>query len=323
MSGNGTNPIPVTVPPRVSIVTATFNRSRVLRHTIASVIAQRFQEWELLAVGDACTDDTAEVVDSFADPRIRFHNLPANTGEQSGPNNTGLSLARGELIAFLNHDDLWFPDHLDRLVSAIEETRADLVFALMALIVPGHPPLLSNFTPSGRYEPRIVVPASSWLLRRGLVDRVGPWRPYRGSYQAPSQDWLHRSARAGADLRIVPSLTVVAFPSGYRKNSYIDRDDSEHARYAASIRSDSTFRERLLTEMVLGQAGGDELTLSGTAVRSYLRRAAKNAAGAVLSWCGVSPASVRLFLKSRRRGHFIDTLRRTRGLPELSREKPK
>lgn len=321
MSRNGTNPTAAPAPPGVSIVTATFNRSRVLRHTIASVVGQRFQNWELLVIGDACTDDTAAVVAGFGDPRIRFHNLEVNVGEQSGPNNAGMSMARGALIAFLNHDDLWFPDHLQTLVTAIEETGADLVFSLLAMMIPGHPPILSNFSPSGCYEPRVSVPASSWLFRRELFERVGPWRSYRLSYQPPSQDWLFRALRAGSDLRLVPSLTVVTFPSGSRKNSYVDPDDAENARYAALVGSDPAFREQLLTEIVLGQVAGDPLALSRTAVGSYVSRAAKNAINAALSRLGVSPASIRLFLESPRRGHFINTLRRTRGLPELSRER--
>jgi len=309
--------------PRVSIVTATFNRSRVLRHTIASVVAQRFTDWELLVVGDACTDDTEAVVAGFGDPRVRYHALASNVGEQSGPNNTGVSMARGDLVAFLNHDDLWFPDHLEVLVEAIGDGSADLVFALMAVVIPGHPPVLSNFSPSGRFEPRIAVPASSWLHRRALWERVGPWRSYRECYQAPSQDWLHRAMRAGADSRLVPSLTVLAFPSGYRHGSYTRGDDAENASYAARVHCDARFRERLLTDIALGQAAGDKYALSTTAVGPYLARGAKNAVRAALSALGVPPAAVRLFLQSPRRGHFIDTLRQARGLPALSRERIK
>src|SRR5918993_934900 len=293
--------------PRVSIITATFNRSQVLRHTIASVIRQRFGAWELLVVGDACTDDTREVVASFGDPRIHYHALSENVGEQSGPNNHGVIAARGDLLAFVNHDDLWMPDHLE--------------VSLMAAIIPGHPPALSNFTPSGRYEPRTVVPASSWVFRRSLSERVGPWRSYRECYQAPSQDWLCRAEQAGSDSRLVPALTVVAFPSGYRHGSYTSNDDTEQVEYLARMTSDPVFRERLLTEMVLGQAAGGPYTLSTTAVRPYLSRAVKNAVSAALSAAGVPPASVRLFMTSPRRGHFIETLRRTRGLPPLSRER--
>jgi glycosyltransferase involved in cell wall biosynthesis len=68
--------------PRISVVTATYNRSNVLRYAIESVRAQGFQDWELIVVGDACTDDTSEVVAAFADPRIRFVNRAENAGEQ-------------------------------------------------------------------------------------------------------------------------------------------------------------------------------------------------------------------------------------------------
>lgn len=307
--------------PRVSVITATYNRSRVLRHAIASVIAQRFTDWELLVIGDACTDDTEDVVAAFRDPRIRFHQLPRNVGEQSGPNNEGASRARGELLAYLNHDDLWLPDHLERLVPALARSGAGLMFSLMAAIIPGQPPVLGNFTPSGRYEPRTVVPASSWLFRRTLTERVGPWRSYRDCYQAPSQDWLYRAHARGCDLRLEPALTVVAFPSGYRRGSYVDGDDGEHRAWAERIRSNPAFREDLLTDVALGQAREGPYAVSSTAVLPYLSRAVKNAARATLSAVGVPPASVRLFLTSPRKGAFIDSLRHARGLPELSRRR--
>ena len=60
-------------------------------------------------MGDACTDESESIVRSFADPRIRWENLTENAGSQWGPNNRGLELARGRDVAYLGHDDLWFP----------------------------------------------------------------------------------------------------------------------------------------------------------------------------------------------------------------------
>jgi hypothetical protein len=193
----------------------------------------------------------------------------------------------------------------------------------MATMIPGHPPALSNVSLSGRYEPNVVAPASSWVFRRQLWERVGPWRSYRECYQAPSQDWLLRAMRAGGDLRLVPELTVIAFPSGYRRGSYATRDDGENAGCAQRLRTEPQLRERLLTEIALGQAAGDVYGLSTTAVLPYLTRGFRNAARVGLSAVGVSPASVRLFLTSPRKGHFIDTLRQARGLPPLRRERTK
>jgi hypothetical protein len=87
------------------------------------------------------------------------------------------------------------------------------------------------------------------------------------------------------------------------------------------MKTETDFRERLLTDMLLGQAAEGQHALSTTAVRPYLWRACKNGVSAALSAVGVPPASVRLFLRSPRRGHFVDTLRRTRGLPALPRER--
>ena len=95
--------------PAVSVIIATYNRAHTLRHAVQSVRNSSFTDWELIVVGDACTDDSAECVAAFNDPRIRFVNLPDRTGHQSGPNNHGLALARGKYVAFLNHDDLFFP----------------------------------------------------------------------------------------------------------------------------------------------------------------------------------------------------------------------
>ncbi len=93
--------------PLVSIITATYNRSNVLCYAIDSVLRQTVTDWELLVIGDACTDDTEQIVAAIGDPRVRFFNLEKNVGEQSGPNNAGVRLAHGKSLAFLNHDDLW------------------------------------------------------------------------------------------------------------------------------------------------------------------------------------------------------------------------
>ena len=116
-------------PPHVSVIIATYNRAHTLRHAIQSVRDSSFTDWELIVVGDACTDDTAECVASFADSRIRFENLPSRCGYQSGPHNHGIAIACGTFIAFLNHDDFYLRDHLANCVAALETGNADLVWA--------------------------------------------------------------------------------------------------------------------------------------------------------------------------------------------------
>ena len=109
----------VAPPPHVTVILATYDWSTVLPYSIGSALQQTFTDFELLVIGDGCTDDSAEVVARFADRRVRWINLPANMGHQSGPNNEGLRRGRGELVAYLGHDDLWLPHHVELLVAAI------------------------------------------------------------------------------------------------------------------------------------------------------------------------------------------------------------
>lgn len=302
--------------PLVSIITATYNRSNVLRYTIESVLRSTFEDWELLVIGDACTDDTEEMVASFDEPRIHFTNLNENVGEQSGPNNEGFRRSRGRFIAYLNHDDLWLANHLETAMEGIEETGAGLVFTLLVWVLPDGSRRLGAASPTGRYEPYMMVPASCWLMRRELIESVGPWRSHRELYDVPSQDWLLR-ASADNELRMVPKVTVVAIPSGERHGSYSGRDVLTNQRYFERIASEPDFLEPELTEIAVHYAA------EATSLRVWpcLQKAGKNAVRQLVVKSGSSTRAFVNFLRYRRKGGFIDRLRQNRGLPELKRNR--
>ena len=119
--------------PRVTVIIPTYNWSNVLPYSIGSVLRQSFTDFELLVVGDGCTDDSEQVVTAIADPRVRWINLPVNSGHQSAPNNEGLLQARGSIIAYLGHDDLWLPHHLEVMVAAID-AGADVAHSIVHMI---------------------------------------------------------------------------------------------------------------------------------------------------------------------------------------------
>jgi len=281
---------------------------------------QTLTDWELIVVGDACTDDTAEVVASFGDERIQFVNLERNVGEQSGPNNEGVRRARGRYVAFLNHDDLWLPHHLETLVDAIDRSGAGLVFSLLCVVEPGDTHVLGCVTATGRYELYTKIPASAWLVRRDVAERVGPWRFYQELYVPPSQDWLQRAYRAGVRLELVPRVTVVSIQSGARAGSYANRDEAEHHEYFERMRSDPRFLETALTAIALRHTSWDPSVGARLAVRPYLARAAMNLLRAVLVPLGMPPGKLRAYLTHGRKGGIIDRMRRTRGLPPLPRK---
>lgn len=109
---------PAHASPVVSIVMPCHNAAAHLATSVGSVLAQRFADWELIAVDDGSTDSTLEWLQSQADPRIRAHSQ-ANQGV-SAARNAGLGLARGRYVAFLDADDTWTPDFLELMTGALE-----------------------------------------------------------------------------------------------------------------------------------------------------------------------------------------------------------
>jgi glycosyltransferase involved in cell wall biosynthesis len=103
----------------VSVIMPTYNRAHLLHESILSVLSQTYENLEIIVVDDGSSDDTKEVVTSFSDPRINYIWQP-NRG-RSNARNHGLSLARGNFIAFLDSDDLYLPDKIKSQVDYLEK----------------------------------------------------------------------------------------------------------------------------------------------------------------------------------------------------------
>jgi glycosyltransferase involved in cell wall biosynthesis len=305
--------------PAVSVIIATYNRSQVLRHAIESVCNSSWLDWELIVVGDACTDDTAECVASFRNPRITFFNLPVRYGHQAGPNNKGVALARGKYIAFLNHDDFFFPEHLEKCVHALEAHGADLVWSASALAKEAaHTDQRLSFsligiTSNHRYSPFAMCIASCWLFRRELFDRVGQWRSSDELYVTPSQDWLFRAWRSGAVLRFVPIVSVIVVLAGPRPGSYSRRKSPDHELIAKWLREDPKCRERILEEAAVNEAM-NHFRLHRTPPLGSLRRMLTRPVYSLLAWAGIHPLSIPIAIRFGKRGNVVRNHRRITGV---------
>jgi teichuronic acid biosynthesis glycosyltransferase TuaG len=105
-------------PPLVSVIIPVHNAADFIRAAIASVQAQTYPHWEIHAVEDGSTDDSAAILATLAaiDPRIHIQHLTAQSGP--GPaRNTGIRAAKGRFVAFLDADDLWHPEKLSRQIN--------------------------------------------------------------------------------------------------------------------------------------------------------------------------------------------------------------
>lgn len=242
--------------PLVSVITATYNWSSALRYAIQSVLWQTCHDFEMLIIGDGCTDDSEEVVASFCDPRLYWHNLPHNSGSQSTPNNAGLELTRGRYIAYLGHDDVWYPSHLAMLTTALQETGADLAYSLAVMIGPpgSGVRVLTGLSTSGCFERGMGLPPSSVMHTRELVGHIGGWKDYRTLRKPPDYEFVLRAHDHGARFTAVNALTVFKFNSAWRPDSYRHRPSHEQADYVRRIQEDRDFLASELLEIAAAYA---------------------------------------------------------------------
>ena len=109
----------------ISVIIPTYNREGVLMRSIESVLNQTYEDFELLVMDDCSTDSTTEMVASLEDPRIRYHRLDKNSG-QGTARNIGVGLAKGDIIAFQDSDDVWRPRKLEKQLAAMTLYDADI-----------------------------------------------------------------------------------------------------------------------------------------------------------------------------------------------------
>lgn len=176
--------------PLVSVVIPTYNRADTIAETLNSVIAQTYQNLEILIVDDGSTDNTAEVIAPFlADPRVKF--IGQKNLERSATRNHGILESSGEYLAFLDSDDMWYPRKIE-MQTAFMETHPEVGMcscrtALINDEMKSPMPPMDDFSEVkiGRmlaelvcYKVNFLSP--SWLIRRQCFYEVGlyenlPW----------------------------------------------------------------------------------------------------------------------------------------------------
>jgi glycosyltransferase involved in cell wall biosynthesis len=106
--------------PKVSIIVPTYNRATYILEAIDSVQKQTYSNWELLVVDDGSTDNTVDLINQVKDERVQLHRTATRLGI-TGTRNEGLRKTNGELIAFIDSDDLWAPAKLEKQVAALNQ----------------------------------------------------------------------------------------------------------------------------------------------------------------------------------------------------------
>jgi teichuronic acid biosynthesis glycosyltransferase TuaG len=113
----------------VSIIIPIYNAESYLSETIESVLNQTYSHWELLLVNNCSTDISPDIIDKYVaeDRRIYRFDTKVNTGGPAAPRNVGIGEANGDYLAFLDADDIWAANKLERQIELIEKQKLDLV----------------------------------------------------------------------------------------------------------------------------------------------------------------------------------------------------
>lgn len=113
----------------ISIITPAYNAEKFIVETIESVLQQTYVQWELIIANDNSKDKTKEIVQEYAkkDARIKLINLAGNSGPALA-RNAAIGKARGQYLAFLDSDDKWFPEKIDKQIKALQKSKAVICF---------------------------------------------------------------------------------------------------------------------------------------------------------------------------------------------------
>jgi glycosyltransferase involved in cell wall biosynthesis len=177
--------------PLVSIIIPVYNGEKTIQETIESVLQQTFQDIEILVINDGSQDSTLDVINAIKDERLQVFSYP-NAGVSTS-RNRGLSLARCELISFLDADDLWTPDKLEIQLKALQDnSQAAVAYSWSDWIDESGQFLRSggHITVNGKVFEHLLVrdfieSGSNPLIRKQALDEVGEFDPS----VTPAEDW--------------------------------------------------------------------------------------------------------------------------------------
>jgi glycosyltransferase involved in cell wall biosynthesis len=257
--------------PFFTIISPTYNHQDYIAQCIDSVLRQTYLHWEQIIIDDGSTDGTGSVVRRRTDPRVRYYQQ-ANAGIDALAQtyNRALSLARGELVAILEGDDLWPPDKLSRVVSAFEDDSVVLAYGEMQEIdMHGKPAERMNRTSRMRRRlPRRIlfndpppsaaphmltfyghsmIPASTVVIRRSALEAIGGFQHVPGQRYVDFPTFIRLSIRG--------KFYYTSEVMGYRRM----HPQSATARFMPEmLETAQSFRRELMDDSCFGLTEGDQ-----------------------------------------------------------------
>jgi glycosyltransferase involved in cell wall biosynthesis len=191
--------------PDFSIILPTYDRAHVLGDAIQSVLDQVHRSWELIIVDDGSRDRTPELARAFCaqDPRIRY--VRQSNAGPAAARNTGITVARGALLAFIDSDDRYLPHHLEtRHREFTRDPQLDLIHGRAVIL--GDPWIADRADPARRVNLEELPIGGTFTLRTELARRLGGFPNARYSEDSLL---LEAAIRAGARVAHLGERTYV------------------------------------------------------------------------------------------------------------------
>lgn len=193
--------------PKISVVIPAYNAESFIAITLESVFSQTFKDYEVIVVDDGSQDKTKAVVDQYyVKHSLTGHCIRQMNKGIAGARNTGIKHARGEFIALLDHDDIWYPQKLQRMMDAFDQYPAtDLICHHLNMVKNGKKIGVLKMGPSSRnmYEKMLFTIRGSLLSPSAVVFRkekaceIGGFREDPQYNTAEDFDfWLRMSERS-------------------------------------------------------------------------------------------------------------------------------
>ena len=176
----------------VSIITPAYNCSFFVGETIRSVLSQTYDNWEMIIVDDASTDNTLEVIKDFAknDSRIKVFSLEKNGGSAAAKN-YAISLAKGRYLAFLDSDDLWKKTKLEKQIGFMEKNNYPFTFTAYEFMKDNSNRRHSFDVPKSvnyrQYLGNTIIGNSTVVLDRNVIDDIC----VQNGYLEDALTWMH------------------------------------------------------------------------------------------------------------------------------------
>ncbi len=194
--------------PLISVIVPVYNSARYLAEALQSVRDQSYRNFEIIVVDDGSTDESARIAQDFVqigDDARYFYQQNAGCG---AARNAGILRARGELLAFLDSDDLWASDKLALQLAAWQQhgegAAPTLIFGHAQQFFSPELSMESRASVRVPAAPQVAHLASALLISRRGFEAIGPYQSKAG----PDIEWFLRARDAGASIHVLPQTLM-------------------------------------------------------------------------------------------------------------------